>query len=43
MFIGRKEYERLVNSDKIRQKLEEEVKRLAEQISAEVKDCNVGP
>lgn len=43
MFIRQKEYERLVNSDKIRQKLEQEVKRLAEQISAEVKDCKVGP
>lgn len=43
MFIKRDEYERLVDSDQIRQNLEQEVQRLAEQISAEVKDCKVGP
>lgn len=43
MFIKRDEYERLVDSDQIRQNLEEEVQRLAEQISAEVKDCKIGP
>jgi hypothetical protein len=43
MFIKRREYERLVNSDKIRKNLEKEVKRLAELISAKVTDCKVGP
>lgn len=43
MFIRQKEYERLVNSDKIRKNLEQEVKRLAELISAKVTDCKVGP
>ena len=43
MFIGFGEYKRLLDSDQIRQNLEQEVKRLAELISAEVKDCKVGP
>ena len=43
MFIGLKEYERLVHSDEIRKNLEKEVRRLAELISAKVTDCKIGP
>lgn len=43
MFIKREEYERLQKADEQNKELEAEVKRLAELISSEVKDCKVGP
>lgn len=43
MFIKRSEYERLREAEQLNTELELEVKRLAELISAEVKDCQIGP
>ena len=43
MFISSSKYYDLVNKAELKEELEEEVKRLAEMISAEVKDCKIGP
>ena len=43
MWIRREEYEKLQTDSMLKKKLEDEVERLAELISAEVKDCKVGP
>ena len=43
MFIKRAEYERLKSVEVLNAELESEIKRLAELISAEVKDCQIGP
>lgn len=43
MWISSKEYERLQDDSRLKLELEKEVKRLAELISAEVKDCKIGP
>lgn len=43
MRISEDEYERLKNSERMKNELEKEVARLAEMISLEVKDCKVGP
>lgn len=42
MFISNREYEELIEAQELKNKLEEEVQRLSELISAEVKDCKVG-
>lgn len=42
MWINKNEYDRLKDCEQMKFKLEQEVKRLADQVSAEVKDCKVG-
>ncbi len=42
MWIKRKEYVRLKGCERMNRELEQEVKRLADLVSAEVKDCRVG-
>lgn len=42
MFIYRNEYEKLCDRAKLVDELEKECKRLADLVSAEVKDCKVG-
>lgn len=43
MWIKKSEYERLKHCEQMKKKLDEETKRLAELISAQVEDCRVGP
>jgi len=43
MWISKKRYEELEISEKMRIQLSEEVTRLAEKITEQVKDCRVGP
>lgn len=43
MFISKKKYEYLTNCESMVSELEKEVVRLAEQITAETSDCNMGP
>lgn len=43
MWIKQEEYDNLLECKKMKTELEKEVQRLAELISAEVKDCRVGP
>lgn len=42
MWIKREEYERLLEREEMCKALEEETKRLAEQISSQTEDCKVG-
>lgn len=42
MFVNRNEYEKLRDRAKLVDELEKECQRLADMISAEVKDCKVG-
>lgn len=42
MFIHRNEYEKLCDRAKLVDELEKECQRLADAISAEVKDCKIG-
>lgn len=42
MWIKRNEYNRLKDCERMKSKLEDEVKRLAELISAQVEDCKIG-
>ena len=42
MFIHRNEYEKLCDRAKLVDELEKECQRLADMISAEVKDCKIG-
>lgn len=43
MWIYSAEYNRLKDCERMKEDLEKEVVRLAELVSAEVKDCKVGP
>lgn len=41
--LTKEEYDDLINDRKLKQRLEDEVDRLAKLITAEVKDCKIGP
>ena len=42
MFISKNKYEELLETKKLKDELEKEVKRLADLISSQTKDCKVG-